>query len=600
MTKSHDNPPYGDSYSIPEIGATRSEDGALHSRKRMVPPFGSLEKLLNPATGSNGSTSTKTIGSSMDGRSHQSTAITSANSLPDDRLSRKLPPLPTRQNLGSSPGGGKLDLKSVSGVSKYSRTTWKLQDDYYLLHTVLTRRNDLLRIDEHSIPVARFWENVSKYLSGKLSQDFQQQDAFTEEVHRNPRQCKDRFYVLFHKSIPSAEVIDQQKNAAMESESGQKWAKSVLKYKFNRLLIKLHEVFTYENGLKLLVPASADDCNRVSGVSESTDDIKDADSPAAKTASSSGSIAESESKSGSTSSGDFMGRLAQSMAPLKHFIDDYNSRIDGPPRKKTRSPSSTELDSMKEDFATKLESVTTTIGEIQKSVSALDFKYESQLKMMAEQVGKRDDEILTVLNSMITQLNRKGEEDKKSIGLNSTQADSGSPVQNSSDGSYRKKEMPYSISRFQGDPIQMSQTDSQRKVSNETSFHNNSAAYNKYQQDQRDEMLGIISESNKKTSISKKSNIDSSNTSSSNDSDECKSGERKPMQPPQNTRRGDIPSSASLSTGSYGSVGTNPQYNDVSYGTSNAASVGSSGTDRGVSRLISSSMRENDTRRDGD
>lgn len=598
MTKSHNKNLHIEPFTISKTGATKSESGALD--KRVIPPFGSLEKLLNPATGSHGSVSTKTSGSSSFGNSHQSTAITSANSLPDDRLSRKLPPLPTRQNLGSSPGGGKLDLKVVPGVSKYSRTTWKLQDDYYLLHTVLTRRNDLLRIDEHSIPVARFWENVSKYLSEKLTQDFQQHDAVPENVHRNPRQCKDRFYVLFHKTIPSAEAVEQQKNAAMDSDSGQKWAKSVLKYKFNRLLIKLHEVFTYENGLKLVWPASVDDSNRVSGLSESTEDGKDVDSPGAKTYSSEESPAESEAKSGSTSSGDFMGRLAQSMAPLKHFIDDYNAKSEGPPRKKAKSPSSTELDSLKEEFGQKFDSVTTTISEIRNAVSALDFKYENQLKMMAEQVGKRDDEILTVLNSVITQLNKRTEDDKKSVGVNSTQADSGSPIQNSSNGSYRKKDIPYSISRFQGDPIQMTQTDSQRKVSNQTSFANNSAAYNQYQQNQRDEMLGIISESNKKNSISKASNVDSSNTSSSNDSDECKSGERKKMDPPQNPRKGDIPSSASLSTGSYGSVGTNPQYNDVSFQSSNGASDGSSATEGGVSRMISSSMRENDTRRDGD
>lgn len=125
-----------------------------------------------------------------------------------------------------------------------SRVNWDLHDDYHLIDTILQNRRQLLL----TIPARGFWELISH--------------KFSMIVHfrkRNPRQCRDRFHILFHKSKVLFQVENDTAGTLIKAyQNKNKFdphtdeAKAKVELDLNLLLLQVHKVLHFNKGLKLL------------------------------------------------------------------------------------------------------------------------------------------------------------------------------------------------------------------------------------------------------------------------------------------------------------------------------------------------------------
>lgn len=125
-----------------------------------------------------------------------------------------------------------------------SRVNWNLNDDYHLILTILQNRRQLVL----TTPAKGFWELISHKFS-----------AVVQCGSRNPRQCRDRFHILFHKSKVLFQVeTDNAKELKKAYHNKNKFnphtdeAKAKLELDLNLLLLQVHKVLHFNKGLKLL------------------------------------------------------------------------------------------------------------------------------------------------------------------------------------------------------------------------------------------------------------------------------------------------------------------------------------------------------------
>lgn len=114
----------------------------------------------------------------------------------------------------SNSSNSQATIPSEDAMITRKRKSWKLKEDLNLLTVLIMNRELLLKSEYCNKPRCKFWLKISEFLNRNF------------KMNRNMRQCRDRFNILYLKSIRLRNL------SKLKTDS-----------KLNRLLIKVHEFF---------------------------------------------------------------------------------------------------------------------------------------------------------------------------------------------------------------------------------------------------------------------------------------------------------------------------------------------------------------------